>query len=101
MNLGGSFLHLLANPATTISVGEHVKEKILGLSVDLDTVWATGAAVIVVILLGIALRRQMTSGVPGRLQAAWEMGITALTKQVEGSIGPKGAAVIPLAASLF
>jgi hypothetical protein len=29
--------------------------------------------------------------VPGRLQAAWEMGIGALTKQVEGSIGPKGA----------
>jgi F-type H+-transporting ATPase subunit a len=67
----------------------------------LDTVWATGAAVVVVCLLGIALRRQMTSGVPGRLQAAWEMGIGALTKQVDGTIGPKGASVIPLAATLF
>jgi F-type H+-transporting ATPase subunit a len=100
VNLGGSVLQFMS-PATTISVGEHVKEKLFGLTLDLDTVWATGAAVVVVILLGIALRRQMTSGVPGRLQAAWEMGIGALTKQVEGSIGPKGAAVIPLAATLF
>jgi len=99
MNLGGSLLPF--NMATTISVGEHVKEKIFGLTLDLDTVWATGAAVVVVLLLALALRRQVTSGVPGRLQAAWEMGIGALTKQVEGSIGPKGASVIPLAATLF
>jgi F-type H+-transporting ATPase subunit a len=89
------------NPATTISVGEHVKEKIFGLSVDLDTVWATGAAVVVVCLMAVALRRQITSGVPGRLQAAWEIGIGAVTKQVEGSIGPAGASIIPLATTLF
>jgi F-type H+-transporting ATPase subunit a len=100
MNVGGSLLQFM-NPATSISVGEHVTKKIFGLTLDLDTVWATGAALVVVVLLGIALRRQVTSGVPGRLQAAWEMGIGALTKQVEGSIGPRGAAVIPLAASLF
>ncbi|HEX3795659.1 MAG TPA: F0F1 ATP synthase subunit A [Acidimicrobiales bacterium] len=100
MNFGGSFLQLM-NPATSISVGEHVKEKIFGQSLDLDTVWATGAALIVVIFLAIALRRQITSGVPGRLQSAWELGVGALTKQVEGSIGPKGASVIPLAATLF
>jgi F-type H+-transporting ATPase subunit a len=100
MNLGGTLLPIM-NLATSISVGEHVKEKVFGLTLDLDTVWATGAAVVVVLLLAIALRRQMTSGVPGRLQAAWEMGVGALTKQVEGSIGEKGAAVIPLAATLF
>jgi F-type H+-transporting ATPase subunit a len=87
--------------ATTISVGEHVKEKVFGLTLDLDTVWATGAAVVIVCLLGLALRRQVTSGVPGRLQAAWEMGVEALTKQVEGSIGPNGAYIIPIAATLF
>ena len=43
----------------------------------------------------------MTSGVPGRLQAAWEMGLEAITGQVEGSIGPAGRAVIPLAMTLF
>jgi F-type H+-transporting ATPase subunit a len=87
--------------ATDITVGEHVKEKVLGLTLNLDTVWATGAALVVVIALAVALRRQITSGVPRRLQAAWELGINALTKQVEGSIGPKGRSVIPIAASLF
>jgi F-type H+-transporting ATPase subunit a len=100
VNLGGTLLPIM-NLATSISVGEHVTKKVFGLTLDLDTVWATGAAVVVVLLLAIALRRQMTSGVPGRLQAAWEMGVGALTKQVEGSIGEKGAAVIPLAATLF
>jgi F-type H+-transporting ATPase subunit a len=89
------------NLATSISVGEHVTKKIFGLTFDLDTVWATGAALVVVFLLAVALRRQMTSGVPGRLQAAWEIGIGAVTKQVEGSIGPAGMSVIPLATSLF
>lgn len=100
MNLGGT-LYPVMNLATSISVGEHVTKKVFGLTLDLDTVWATVAAVVVVLLLALALRRQMTSGVPGRLQAAWEMGVGALTKQVEGSIGPKGTSVIPLAAALF
>ncbi len=100
MSIFGGLVPLM-NPATEISVGEHVKGTLFGGTLDMDTVWATAAAVVVVCLLAIALRRQMTSGVPGRLQAAWEMGIGALTKQVEGSIGPKGQAVIPLAASLF
>ena len=100
MNLGGTLLPIM-NLATSISVGEHVTKKVFGLTLDLDTVWATGAAVVVVLLLAMALRRQMTSGVPGRLQAAGGMGVGALTKQVEGSIGEKGAAVIPLAATLF
>jgi F-type H+-transporting ATPase subunit a len=100
MNIGGSLLQFVG-PATSISVGEHVTKKIFGLTLDLDTVWATAAAVVVVCLLAIALRRQITSGVPGRLQAAWELGVGALTRQVEGSIGPAGASVIPLAATLF
>jgi F-type H+-transporting ATPase subunit a len=57
--------------------------------------------VLVVAILGLVLRHQVTSGVPGRLQAAWEVGVEAVTKQVEGSIGPRGMAVIPLAVTLF
>jgi F-type H+-transporting ATPase subunit a len=87
--------------ATEISVGEHVQKKVFGLTINVDTVWATAAAVVVVIVLGVVIRHQTTSGVPGRLQAAWEMGLEAVTKQVEGSIGPRGASVIPLAVSLF
>ncbi len=84
-------------PATDITVGDHIVQG----GFDIDTVWATFVAAIVVCLLGWKLRREMTSGTPGRFQAAWEIGIGALTRQVDGSIGPAGASVIPLAATLF
>ena len=87
--------------ATQISVGEHVEKKVFGLTVNMDTVWASGVALVLVVGLALLLRRQVTSGVPGRLQAAWEIGLEAVTKQVEGSIGPRGASVIPLATALF
>jgi len=87
--------------ATDISVGEHVVRKVFGLSLDLDTIWATGAAMVVVFLLGLALRRQVERPTPGKLQVAFEMGVEAVTKQVEGSIGEAGRAVIPLALALF
>ncbi len=87
--------------ATDITVGDHIVRKVLGLSVDLDTIWATGAAMVVVLLLGLALRRQVARPEPGRLQVAFEMGVEAVTKQVEGSIGPAGQAIIPLAVALF
>jgi|SRR5271166_1917950 len=84
-----------------ISVGDHVEKTVGGLTFNLDVIWSTIVAVLLTCLLGALLRRQMTSGVPGRLQAAWEMGVEAVTKQVEGSIGPAGMKVIPLAVTLF
>jgi F-type H+-transporting ATPase subunit a len=75
--------------------------KVFGLQLDLDTIWATGAAIVVVCLLGFALRRQVKRDTPGRLQVAFEMGVSAVTKQVEGSIGEAGQAIIPLAVALF
>jgi len=87
--------------ASNISVGDHVQKAIGGFTFDWDTVWSTFAAALIVIGIGLLLRRQMTSGVPGRLQAAWEIGLGALTKQVEGSIGEAGMKIIPLAATLF
>lgn len=90
--------HLLA---ASITVGEHVQRKILGLTVNVDTLWATGAAVVIVISVGLVMRARATSGVPGKLQLMWEMGVSAVRKQVEGSIGERGMAVVPLAVSLF
>ena len=87
--------------ATDISVGTHITTKIAGLTVDVDTLWATGIAMVIVIALGVMLRRQVTSGVPGKLQLVWETGVEAVSKQVEGSIGPRGLAVVPLALALF
>ena len=87
--------------ATSIAVGEHVQKKVLGLTFNVDTIWTTGAAVVVVLILGPLLRRQVTSGVPGRFQSVWELMLETVSGQVEGSIGPRGAAVIPLATTLF
>jgi len=87
--------------AADITVGVHPYAEFLGLKLDADTVWSTGAAVLVVLVLGMILRHQATSGVPGRFQLVWEAGVQAVTQQVEGSIGPRGQAVIPLAMTLF
>ena len=45
--------------ATDISVGDHITKKVFGLTVDVDTIWATGAAVLVIVLglgFGCAVR---------------------------------------------
>lgn len=87
--------------AANIQVGQHVTAKLGGFTFDLDTLWATGVAMVIVIALGLAVRARATAGVPGKLQLVWEMGVQAIRTQVEGSIGPRGAAVVPLAMALF
>jgi F-type H+-transporting ATPase subunit a len=84
-----------------ISVGVHVTRKLFGLTVNFDTVWATGAALVVVVLLMVALRRQVRRPRPGRLQVAFELAVQAVTGQVQATIGPAGQSVIPLAVTLF
>jgi F-type H+-transporting ATPase subunit a len=67
----------------------------------MDIVWATCIAGLVVITLGLILRSKATSGVPGKFQLLWEMAVGAVQTQVEDSIGPRGAKVVPLAITLF
>ena len=86
--------HLLA---ANINVGTHVQRD----GLNLDTIWSTAAAMVVVISMGLYLRSRATSGVPGKLQLTWEMGIQAVRQQVEGTIGERGAAIVPLAVALF
>jgi F-type H+-transporting ATPase subunit a len=86
--------HLLA---ANINVGTHVQRD----GLDLDTIWSTGAAMAVVIAMGLYLRSRATQGVPGKLQLAWETGVQLVRRQVEGTIGPRGAAIVPLAVALF
>jgi F-type H+-transporting ATPase subunit a len=101
MTIGGALVLMRSLMAVNITVGTHVQRKLFGLTVNLDTAWATGAAVVVVVVLGLLVRRQATSGVPGKFQLAWEMGVSAVRRQVEGSIGPRGSAIVPLATALF
>jgi F-type H+-transporting ATPase subunit a len=84
-----------------ISVGDHVQRKLGPLTINVDIVWATCIAGAIVITLGLILRAKATSGVPGKFQLAWEMAVGAVQDQVNDSIGPRGAAVVPLALTLF
>lgn len=84
-----------------ISVGDHLKTKVLGLTINLDIVWATCIAGAIVITLGLILRAKATSGVPGKFQLLWELAVGAVQTQVDDSIGPRGAKVVPLALTLF
>ena len=55
----------------------------------------------VVITMGLVLRPKATSGVPGKFQLLWELAVGAVQKQVDDTIGPRGAKVVPLALTLF
>lgn len=89
--------HVLAD----VTVGDHVVRKVAGLTLNMDTVWATVAAGVVTIALGLMMRARVTAGVPGKMQLAWEFGVTTVKKQVESNIGPRGARIVPLAVTLF
>ena len=67
----------------------------------MDIVWATLIAGAIVITLGLILRAKATSGVPGKFQLVWELVVGAVQNQVDDSIGPRGAKVVPLALTLF
>ena len=101
MGPGGAFVALRPLQAVDITVGTHIVTKVFGLSLNLDTLWATGVAIFIVIAFGLILRRQATSGVPGKFQLVFEMGVGAVRRQLAGSIGERGMAIVPLASALF
>ncbi len=83
--------------ATDINVGTHV----VRAGLDVDTIWSTVAAIVIIVSMGLYIRAKATSGVPGKFQLVWEMGVQAVEQQVQGSIGPEGMSVVPLAVTLF
>jgi F-type H+-transporting ATPase subunit a len=95
--------HLLSAPLVGIDItpGVHKTAKWFGLTVNVDIIWATVIAGLVVVVLGLVLRAKATSGVPGKFQLLWEMAVGAVQNQVNDSIGPRGAKVVPLALTLF
>lgn len=87
--------------AATVTVGEHIEKRFLGMTFDVDTILSTVVAGLVVVALGLALRRQVTSGTPRRLQLAWEAIVEFWEAQVFETIGPGGERIVPLAVALF
>ncbi len=85
-----------------ISVGEHAATvKVLGMTIDLDIVWATLAAAAIVLGLGFWARAKATPGVPGKLQLFFETVVTQVEDLTSSAIGPEGSKYIPLAVTLF
>lgn len=80
-----------------IPVGDHV----LRHGFDLDTIWTTALAAVVVLGLGFFARSRATAGVPGKLQVVWEMIIGGVSDQVESSLGPRYRRVVPLGVAIF
>jgi F-type H+-transporting ATPase subunit a len=87
--------------AVDIPVGDHITRHIFGLTVNVDDVISTIVAGVIVIGLGLLVRARVTSGVPGKLQLAFETIVEAVQRQVEGSMGSAGASIVPLALTLF
>src|SRR5665213_2208747 len=95
--------NLLSTPTLGIDIspGVHPQVHLGPLTIDVDIVWATLIAAAVVITMGLVLRKKATNGVPGKFQLLWELAVGAVQKQVDDTIGSRGAQVVPLALTLF
>ena len=88
-----------------IHPGEHPTGHFLGMTWNLDTIWVTVVAGLIVILLGFWARNQLTKKtddhVPTKLQLIWETIIKQVQTQVEENLGRVHPYVVPLAVALF
>lgn len=93
---------MIATLAVNIPVGQHAAVAHLGpLTFNLDTIWSSLVAAAVVLALGFGMRARATSGVPGKLQLAWETLVEQIQELTDSAIGPEGRQIVPLAICLF
>jgi F-type H+-transporting ATPase subunit a len=90
---------------TSITIGEHVERTIGGFTFNLDTIWTTVVAGLVVCGLGLWAKAKLTEEtadrVPTKIQLVWEAIIGEVTTQVEANLGRVNPFVVPLAVALF
>jgi len=95
----------IAPMAIEIHPGEHPTTHLFGMTLNLDTIWVTGVAGIIVVLLGLWARAQLTKKtedhVPTKLQLIWETVVGEVNSQVEANLGRVHPLVVPLAVALF
>ena len=84
-------------PVVNIPVGDHVTRQ----GFNLDTIWTTAVACIIVLGMGFYLRSRATSGTPGKLQLFWETVVGWVQEQVESGLGPQYRRVVPLGVTIF
>jgi F-type H+-transporting ATPase subunit a len=90
---------------TNITIGEHVQRTIGGFTFNLDTIWTTVIAGLIVCGLGLWAKAKLTAEtedrVPTKIQLVWEAIIGEVTTQVEANLGRVNPFVVPLAVALF
>ncbi|MCW2779987.1 MAG: synthase subcomplex subunit [Marmoricola sp.] len=88
-----------------INPGEHVIGHFAGMSFNLDTIWTTVIAGLIVVALGFWARSALTKPevnyVPTKIQLIWEAIVNEVTTQVEDNLGRVNPFVVPLAVALF
>lgn len=87
--------------AADIVVGEHITTRLFGHTVNIDTIWSTAVAGAILLALGLYMASRARSGVPSKLQLAFETVVDAVEGQVRQSLGPVAPFVVPLAVTLF
>jgi len=87
--------------AVDIPVGDHITRHLFGMTFNVDDIFSTVVAGLIVIGIGFAVRAKVTSGVPGKLQLAFETIVGGVERQVESSMGDAGRPIVPLALTLF
>jgi F-type H+-transporting ATPase subunit a len=84
-----------------IEVGVHKTVTLFGFSLNIDTIWSTAIAGVIVIGLGLALRRSVKNAVPSKVQVFWETVVETVESQVADNIGKPSPFVVPLAVTIF
>jgi F-type H+-transporting ATPase subunit a len=83
--------------AVNIPVGDHITRH----GFNLDTIWTTTIASLIVVGTGLWIAHKAEAGVPSRLQMFWEGVVGVVGDQVENNLGPKYRHVVPLAVGIF
>lgn len=96
-----SFLTAGLATETEIEAGHHTTFSLWGMTFNSDTMLSTVVAGVIVIIFGFLLRRQVTDGVPGKVQLLWEMLVEWVQGLTLGSIGRLNPFIVPLAVALF
>lgn len=91
--------HVLAS--ASIDVGVHRTVTVFGFALNIDTIWTTAVAGLIVTGLGLALRRSVTRAVPTKVQVCWEAVVEAIEAQVAENIGKPSRSAVPLAVTIF
>jgi F-type H+-transporting ATPase subunit a len=85
-----------------IEIGTHITKEIGGFTFNLDTIFATLVAGLLLIGFGLLMRRRLSAEVPGGPQLFFETVTRAVERQVESTMGLRTAPfVVPLAITLF